>query len=398
MNIGKKDLFWGYLASAMRVLAGIILMPFSLRMLSPDEQGIWQIFLNTLAITTLLDFGFANSFARNITYVFSGVKDLKTTGYEAAENSDVDYGLLKSLLRAMKTFYGAMALIFALVFAAATPFFIPFILRDFNGDHQSVWLSWGIFGIILAYELYTYYYNSILTGRGKVKQNMKIMVLSQSVRVLLTIVLLLCGLKLIALVIGIFVADILNRTLAHSVFYDKTIKAELAGAKSAKPVMETIKILAPNSIKVGFALCGNFLRSKMALYIATFFPLSVVGSYGVTMQVTTMIYQLGGTWFGTFYPQLSQYTVQERNTDVKRLYVKALFFMLAIYAVLGSGFVLFGQDILTLIGSQTRILGQGYIAVMLLFSLLDMNQGIATSMLTVRNEVPYYKSYIVAGV
>jgi O-antigen/teichoic acid export membrane protein len=324
---------------------------------------------------------------------------LKTTGYAVTENSDVDYGLLKSLLLSMKTFYSTMALIFVLIFAVASPFYLSRILKEYTGDHQSVWIAWCIFGVILAYELYTYYYNAILTGRGKIKQNMKITVLSQSIRIVLTIVLLLCGLKLLALVIGVFAADIVNRTLAHKVFYDKKLKMELSAVKSSKPVMETIKILAPNSIKIGLSMCGNFLRSKMPLYIAPYFlPLAVIGSYGVTMQITSMIFQLGGTWFGTFYPQLAQYTVQDRNTDVKRMYIKALFFLLVIYIVLGSGFVLFGQDILTLIKSQTHLLSGGYIIVILLFSLLDMNQGIATSLLTARNEVPYYKSYIVAGV
>ena len=398
MNIGRKDLFWSYAASSVRILAGIIIMPVSLRLLSPEEQGIWQIFLNTISIILLLDFGFSSSFARNVIYVFSGVKDLKTTGYDVTETTDVDYGLLKSLLKAMRTYYGIMALIFLVVFTVASPFYIDPILREYSGDHQAVWITWFAFGAILAYELYTLYYNSLLTGRGMVKRNMQITVLSQSVRVVLTVVLLLCGLKLYALVIGVFVADLVNRTLAYNTFFDKKIKKQLSAAVIIKPVMDIIKILAPNSIKMGLTMCGNFLRGKTVMYIAPFFlPLSVIGSYGITMTISTMIWQFGVTWFSTFYPQLAQSTVQERSADVKRMYIKSLFFILIVYIVLGTGFILFGQDILTFFKSQTPLLSGSYIFVILIFSLLDGNMSIATSLLTARNEIPYYKSYIVAG-
>ena len=399
MNIGRKDLFWGYAASSMRILAGIIIMPVSLRMLSPDEQGIWQIFLATVSIITLLDFGFASSFTRNVTYIFSGVKDLKATGYEVAESSEMDYGLLKSLLKAMRTYYCITALIFFAIFAIVSPFYIPKMLREYTGDHQMVWITWVIFGLILAYELYTYYYNSILVGCGKVKRNMQITVISQSVRVVLTVVLLLFGLKFYALVIGLFIADLINRVLSYNYFYDKKLKTQLSKSFVTKPVKETIKILAPNSIKLGFTLLGNFLRGKTVMFIAPLFlPLSVIGSYGLTMQITSMIYQLGGTWFSTFYPQISQYTVQGRTTDLKRMYIKAIFFLIVIYVVLSAGFILFGQDILVFLKSQTQLLSRPYMFAILLFSLLDMNQGINTGMFTARNEVPFYKSYIIAGV
>jgi O-antigen/teichoic acid export membrane protein len=134
------------------------------------------------------------------------------------------------------------------------------------------------------------------------------------------------------------------------------------------------------------------------MYIAPLFlPLPVIGSYGITMQIASMIGQVGVTWFGTFYPQLAQYTVQQRNEDVKRLYIKALFILFAVYALLGTGFMLFGQDILIFLKSRTLLLGGLYIFAILLFALLDQAQNIATAIFTSRNEIPHYKSYLAAG-
>ena len=83
-------MLWNYAATIMRVLSGIIILPITLRLLPPEEMGLWAIFLSLTTITSLLDFGFASSFARNVTYVFSGVKELKANGYGEVEEGHAD--------------------------------------------------------------------------------------------------------------------------------------------------------------------------------------------------------------------------------------------------------------------------------------------------------------------
>jgi O-antigen/teichoic acid export membrane protein len=212
MQIGRKDLLWNYAATSMRILSGIVVLPIALRMLPSEEMGIWSIFISLMTITSLLDFGFSNSFSRNITYVYSGIKELKTKGYAAVETSDIDYGLLKSLLSAMRRYYGVAALAFLIIFLAGSPFYLSSVLQQYSGNKQTIWIAWFIFGGILAYELYTYYYNTILIGRGLVKRNMQIIVLSQSIRIVVTLAFLFAGLNIISLVLGLLISDIINRT------------------------------------------------------------------------------------------------------------------------------------------------------------------------------------------
>jgi O-antigen/teichoic acid export membrane protein len=141
MQIGRKDLLWNYAATSMRILSGIIVLPIALRMLPSDEMGIWSIFISLMTITSLLDFGFSNSFSRNVTYIYSGVKELKTKGYAVAETSEVDYGLLKTLLMAMKRYYGIAALVFLIIFLTGSPFYISSILEQYSGNKQAIWIA-----------------------------------------------------------------------------------------------------------------------------------------------------------------------------------------------------------------------------------------------------------------
>ena len=97
MRITKVDLTWNFAATFLKIASAAVLLPFILKMMPAEMVGIWTIFITITAFSSLLDFGFAPSFTRNITYVFSGVKELKKNGFETIGDQDkaIDYGLLK---------------------------------------------------------------------------------------------------------------------------------------------------------------------------------------------------------------------------------------------------------------------------------------------------------------
>ena len=120
----------------------------------------------------MLDFGFSNSFSRNITYIFSGVKELLAEGHVVVDkNQAVDYSLLKSVIKLMRLFYAAVALLFLFLFVLISFFYLPHILLEYTGNADTIKISWYVYGLFIAYQLYTYYYNSLLIGRGYIKQS-----------------------------------------------------------------------------------------------------------------------------------------------------------------------------------------------------------------------------------
>ncbi|MDR1652933.1 MAG: hypothetical protein LBS01_04675 [Prevotellaceae bacterium] len=399
MQTGRKDLFWHYAAVTMRVASGIIVLPVTLRLLPSEDMGVWTLFLSLTTIVSLLDFGFSNSFSRNVTYIFSGVKELKTKGYAEVQTHSVDYGLLKNLLKAVRLYYGAVALIFLAVFVVAGPFYLSSaVLCKYTGNHLHIWVAWFILGIILSYELYTYYYVAILAGQGKIKKVMQIVVISQSIRIMLTVTLLLLNFGLLALVIGMLVGDLIHRMLSSRAFFDKETKQQLMLAPAGS-AMDTIKIMAPNSVKLGLTAVGHFLRSRATMLIAPYYlTLSEVGSYGISRQMVDFIIAMSMVWFVTFYPQLSQYCVQKRTKDIKRLYIKSLLIAFIVFALFGCALVLFGNPVIEhVIHGKTFLLCSLYLILLLLFSFLEVSQNMATNILLAKNEVPFFKSTLFSG-
>jgi O-antigen/teichoic acid export membrane protein len=400
MQIGRKDVIWNYAATTMRVASGIIVLPIVLRMLPSEEVGLWNIFLTIGSLATLLDFGFFNSFTRNITYVFSGVKELKEEGYVVVKNNDtsVDYGLLKSVIAAMRRFYGVLTGLFLLVFIIASPFYLTNILHNYSGNTKEVWIAWFTYGVLVAYQLYTYYYSALLSGRGYIKRVQQITIIGQTSRIVVTLICLFAGLKLMSLVIGQFVSDIVNRMLCYYTFYDKEIKQKMRNVIII-PVRSIMKKMTPNAVRIGITTIGAFLIGKAIILIIPFYmSLSDVASYGLTKQMIDLIIALGGIWFATFYPKITLHRVNEEMDHVKRMYIKGKLCLIAIFLICGVGLMVVGDPLLTLIHSKTHLLPVSMIFVFLVISFLDANHGISTSYLLTKNEVPFMKATIVSGI
>ena len=187
-NIGKREIAWSYAGTAFMIGAGVLLLPFILHKMPQETVGIWNIFQTITALVMLLDFGFRPSFARNISYIFSGVKQLQKDGVAHADaDAKVDYGLLKGTLIAMRQFYRWMALgVFALLLTAGTTYFY-FILQKYSGDRQDALVAWVLLIAINCYNLYTLYYEALLTGKGYIRQNQQINILGQAIYVCLAI-------------------------------------------------------------------------------------------------------------------------------------------------------------------------------------------------------------------
>lgn len=403
MQIGKKDIAWNFAGTMMRVASGVILLPIVLRLLSKEDIGLWNIYLQIFGLALLLDFGFQSAFGRNITYIFSGVKELQAEGYAAVNDNDksISYSLLKSVIQAMRRFYGIIALIFLIVFFTASPFYLSHILKDYHGQtsHNVIWISWFLYGALIAYQLYTYYYSSLLIGRGMVKKQQQIYVIGQSFRIAASILFLMMGYGIVSMVVGQLVSDVFTRILSYNAFYDKDIRIKLKNAVSS-PVKDIMKIMSPNATKIGITTLGWFLTSKIIILVAPLLSisLSTVASYGTTMTMVNLIMSLSTLWSSTFYPKLTLYRVNNRYEDLKRVYIKGQLSMLAVYLVCGAGLIIIGPILLHIIKSNTPLLPTMMIVVVLVFALLESNYSLANSFIASGNEIPYVKSVLLTGV
>jgi O-antigen/teichoic acid export membrane protein len=390
---------WNYMATFLQIGVGVILLPFILRVFPQETVAIWNIFTTIITLAGLLDFGFNPSFARNVSYVVSGVKELKAIGYNTVEshNSEVDYSLFKGLINAMKWFYARTAVVFFVLLATAGTYYMHTVLKTYSGSHSEVYIAWAILVAINSYSLYTMYYDSLMQGQGLIKRSKQIQIVGQCVYLVVAVVLILLRFNLIAIVSAQALSVIIRRVLLYCTIYTDEFKQRLHNVKvySKKKVLKSIY---PNATKVGIASLGEFLVSRSALVIGSLFlSLNEIASYGLSLQLVMIIASISAVYFASYQPKIARYKVQNNDYAIVRIYLKSCGVMFFTFMVGGIGLIFFGDWALQIIKSQTLLLPSSFLIAMVIISYLDFNRGMAGWVLVAGNDVPFFKSNLITA-
>ena len=399
-NVGKKDFVWTMLATFFKIGAGVLLFPIILKMLPAETVGVWTIFVTITQLTFIFDFGFNTSFARNVSYVFSGVSSLKRDGYEHVESSSVDridYALLGGTIRAMRYFYSRMAVVLFVLFAVLGTFYVYTLMQDYSGNVGEVYIAWGILVLINSYNLYTLYYEALLNGRGEIKRVHQIILVGNVVYILFAIVLILLGGGLVAIVASQAVSVLLVRFLSKKAFYTSSIIEGLSVADDSN-YKDILYAITPNAIKVGLTSLGGFIINKSSLFIGSLFvSLETMGSYGITLQLLVVIGMMAGIVTRVYMPKVFQWRVEERLDLIKQKFYLSSAVMFLVFALSGIVIVLYGDWMLSVLKSNTTLLPTSLLILIFVQHYLEYNHSNAAQYLLSRNEVPFFKASLISA-
>jgi O-antigen/teichoic acid export membrane protein len=397
-HIGKREIIWSYAGTAFMIGAGVLLLPFILNKMPDETVGVWNIFQTITALVLLLDFGFRPTFARNISYIFSGVKSLQKDGVEHTDsNANVDYGLLKGSLAAMKRFYQWVALaVFGLLLTAGTVYFY-YILQKYSGDRMDAFIAWLLLIAINCYNLYTFYYDALLTGKGYVKQSQQINMLGQVVYIGLAIGLIYAGFGLTAIVGSQFVSTIIRRYLTYKVFFTAQLKEKLACVQAQEP-KNILQAITPNAIKIGLTNLGGFCVNKSAILIGSaFLTLEQIACYGITIQVMDILARCASVFYQSYTPKLAQCRAENNLPQLKRYYLLCTGSLWAVFMIGGIAWIFLGKWALAFMNSQTHFVPIGMLCVMLLISALEHNHAVSAGFIMADNKIPFFIPSLLSG-
>ena len=400
MKIGKKDIYWNYTATFLKIAASVLLMPLILKKLPSEEVGIWSVFITITAFSNLLDFGFNPSFTRNISYIFSGVTSLKIKGHEILSTDStgkVDFGLLKGTITAMRWLYLRMSIVLLLILSTLGSFYIFRLLNNYSGDHYKVYIAWSLLCIINTYNLYTLYYDSLLQGKGLIKRSKQIIIIGQTCYIFVAALMILMGYGLIAIVSAQLVSVVIIRWLSYNSFFNRETKSALHSVES-RSWKEIISAISPNAVKIGLTTVGSFIVQRSSIIIGSLYlSLNEIGSYGITIQLITVIASLAVIYPMTFQPKIAQLRIENDITYIKKLYLKSQILLFMTFLICGIVLIFAGNWSLHFIKSQTELLPPLMIFVAVVISFLENNHSIAGGILLSKNEVPFFKAALISG-
>jgi O-antigen/teichoic acid export membrane protein len=399
LKISTTDVLWNLGATLLRVASGIILLPLALRTLSAEDVGLWTVFITVGSFTVLMDFGFTQAFSRNLIYIFSGVKYLKSDGYDLVKgDTEVDYSLLKGVLSVMRKYYLIMALVLLFIMVTAGSFYISSILRDYTGNYSLAIISWVLYTLLTVYQMYTLYYEALMQGRGFITQLKKIIIISQVLEIIVTASFLVAGFGIFSMVTGKLVSVFINRVLCYRTFFDPQL-LDILKSQSLYSPKELFEVISPNAIKIGITSLGGFLVQRSSFFIGSLYlPLSDIASYGITIQVLNLLAAVSNIYIATYLPKITYDRVNDNNQSIKRLYLQGLIAMTATYFAGSVFLVLLGNPVLELIHSKTFFVIQPILILALVLSMVETNFVMAGNILHTKNEVPFFKASIFSGI
>ncbi|WP_280673725.1 MULTISPECIES: O-unit flippase-like protein [unclassified Dysgonomonas] len=399
IKLSKTDVIWSYVAQIFNVGANIIVLPFVLRILSTEVLAIWYVFVAVQSFVTLLDFGFQGAFTRNVTYTFSGATSLLKRGIDpSAEVLDrPNYALLKSLIKSMRRFYGYTSIGMLVILATAGTYYISHVTSQLENSHEiaGIMNAWYVFIVANVFSFFFHYFQALIMGRGLIKENNILIIITKSVYMLATAVGLNMGYGIMSLAIATGLSVIVNRIVANLFFYKGGLRLILKQTQALQQNM--LPIIWYNASKVGIAELAIFFTTKGNTFFAPLFlPLSLVGQYSVTMHAVAFLSTLSQLYFLSHVPVISQCRIERNKAKITSIFGESVVIMSVTY-ILGALFlILFGDSLLGMFSDKSFLPTLPF-ALLLLVYYLDVNHVLPLLLLITKNEMPYLKASLISG-
>jgi O-antigen/teichoic acid export membrane protein len=212
------------------------------------------------------------------------------------------------------------------------------------------------------------------------------------------VVLILLRFNLIAIVSAQALSIIIKRLLSRKAVYTAELKHLLRSAP-ARPRRKIFKAIYPNAVKFGLNGLAGFLTLRSSMIIGSLFlSLNAIASYGVTMQIASIISAVASVYFVTYLPRIAQLRVQNDSIGVKQWYLKSCWFSFFTFIIVGVCFIFLGDWALAIIRSQTILLPKSYIVIILVIAFFEVIINLNANTLLSKNEIPFFKTSILVAV
>lgn len=398
ITITKKDVIWSYLAQFFNIASGFITLPLILSMLSTEEIAMNYLMMTVGTLVALIDFGFNPQFGRNVTYVFSGAQNLTKDGLEGVRTGNVNFHLLRVLIDVAKTTYRLMSLIVLVIMFTFGTWYIYTVTDGFSNVNNS-FMIWIVYSISTFFNIYFYYYSSLLTGSGKIKEAKQSLLASRIGYIVLAYVMLYIGWGLMGVVLANLISPFLGRALSHYFFYSRELREQLSCEKVTNDEKkELFKVIWYNAKKLGVNFIGAYAITKFAMFIAgLYLSMEDIASYGLMTQIVSILTGVASVFFSTYIPTINHYKILGENDNLLHTFARSQFVFILIYIIGSIVIVLLGPWALNLIKSNAELPLKHILILFLFITLLENNHANFATVITASNKVPFVSAALISG-
>ena len=400
IKTSKKDVIWNYIGTTVSMSSGFVLLPLLMHFLTPDELGLWYVFVAISNLAMLFEFGFNPTFARNIVYVISGARRLTQEGcdFNSVEEG-VDWHLLKTVIRASRLVYAAIAVAVSLTLATAGTAYVNAISSQTS--NAGSWVSWGIFVVSVFLNLYFLYSITLLRGYGDVAGENRAKTFARLAQLGVSALLLLAGMGLVGASLGYLANGVLLRIFA-SVQLRKhgEIRTGVVSDGSSVSIAEVRSVLATVSHlawRDGFVQLACYASTQaMSIVGSLTLGLAETGTYSVLLQFGNAVYHFASAYPKSFFPAFQSAHTSHDIERQREIVSKGIVAYWGLFLLGVAGVSIVVMPLLPLVK-------EGFVPNLPLFIALSLYLGlwnqhsIFCNYIIGMNEIPYVCGYVVAA-
>lgn len=400
VDLSKKDVIWSYIGTIMSMASNLLLLPFIVYFLDDDMYGLWGVFASIGAIATLFDCGFSVTFARNITYCWSGASGLKKEGVQFTEQKEPDFVLMKKVLATCKKVYLIVSTAALVLLIVAGTAYVMFISRNLSGVNHII--AWLIYAVSAFLNLYYGYYAAFLRGVGAVDQANKNTVIARSAQIVLTVILLFLGFGLIGTCVAYLAYGMIFRILGKNKFFAHENIGEkldkICYVPSNEEVNELFIIVWHNAWRDGvISICNYFCNQASTIICSLYLSLGQTGMYSLGVQIASAIAQIAGALYTAYQPTLQEaYVTQNKNKMQKSMSVIITSYLFLF--ILGTiGALVVGVPFLRIIKPNYSI-SVSVLLGLCVFQFMMKLRNCYTSYFSCTNRINYLNAFVISSI
>jgi O-antigen/teichoic acid export membrane protein len=398
-RLTRSDLIWGYLAQVMNLAGGLLLLPILVLHLSPEEIGMWFVFLTMVSLAQILEQGLLPTLARYASYVYSGVDEINGEGLsKKIVDKKVNLTLLRRLVHAGRNAYRVAGIIVALILFCGGGIYISYLQNANNGLNHEALPAWLVYASGFVLSAYFGHYNAFIIGRGDIAQNNKIIIAAKGGFIIFGGLAIVSDFGLMGLGVASILSGLVGRIIARYYYYSGMHATEKE-VKIKNTSKSLIILMLPNVLKLTIVQIGSFLIVRANTMVASIFMgLALVGSYGLTVQLLLAISGISTLLVSLQLPRMNAAQVRGDLAHLQRAVALAV---VSSWVMFSTGAVIltcFGNLALELMGKNISLLDSAVMSVLIIVTFLEMNHSIAAMYLTTLNRVPFANAAIISGI
>lgn len=396
IKTSRNDILWNYGANLLNIVVSIVVLPLILKMLSPNELGLWYVFISISSLVLLIDFGFSSTLMRHITYAVSGATEILETGVPTTSTHIPNYSLVKSIVLASKSIYRLLSRIAAFFLVGAGFLYVVGVLKITD---PSMIIAWGIYAFGSYLNLMTSFWIPILKGSGAIKAANKVIIFSKSSYLIFAAIGLAFHGGLILLTTSYLLSVIINwlwaRHELHLHLGDEYLKSNPSDTYSEKRVF---KIVWPNAKRMGLVNLGSWFTNKASTLISSYYlGLEITGQLGVTIQLFTVVGNIANLLFNSYLPEMASTRTSHDDERFKKLFTRSILVQWVL-TILGNTAVIFVIPfLLAYINVSTKLLPFEWLLILGIILFLEQNHSTFAALITLSNRIPFVKSSLISG-